>query len=49
VGTGTTADATATTVALGGRYRQVNADGTLGPVVTSVTLRNGEGAVLVKA
>ena len=49
VGTGTTADATATTHALGGRYRVVNADGTLGPVVTSVTLRNGEGVVLVKA
>lgn len=49
VGSGTTADATATTHTLGGRYRQLNADGTLGPVVTSVTLRNGEGAVLMKA
>jgi hypothetical protein len=49
VGTGTTADATATMVTLSGTYRVVNADGSLGPVVTSVTLRNGEGAVLVKA
>jgi hypothetical protein len=48
-GSGTTADATATTHALGGSYRLLHADGTLGPVVTSVTLRNGEGAVLVKA
>jgi hypothetical protein len=47
-GTGTLADATATTHQLGGNYRAVNADGTLGPVVTSVTLRNGEGAVLMK-
>ena len=47
--TGTTADATATTHQLNGSYRKVNADGTLGPVVTQVTLRNGEGAVLVKA
>jgi hypothetical protein len=49
VGAGTTADATATTHQLGGNYRVVNANGTLGPVVTSVTLRNGEGAILVKA
>jgi hypothetical protein len=48
-GTGTLADATATTHQLGGTYRRVNADGTLGPAVTSVTLRNGEGAVLMKA
>jgi hypothetical protein len=46
---GTTANNTATTHALGGSYRAVNANGTLGPVVTSVTLRNGEGAVLVRA
>ena len=26
-----------------------NADGTLGPVISSITLRNGEGAVLIKA
>ncbi|MBX9585381.1 MAG: hypothetical protein K2X87_34165 [Gemmataceae bacterium] len=48
-GEGTRADATATTHALGGNYRAVAADGTLGPVVTSITLRNGEGAVLVRA
>jgi hypothetical protein len=41
-------DKTATTFALGGKYRVVNADGTLGPVVTSITLRNGEGAILAK-
>ncbi|MBA4062701.1 MAG: hypothetical protein C0501_03150 [Isosphaera sp.] len=46
---GTTAGNTATTHALGGSYRAVNANGTLGPVVTAVTLRNGEGAVLVRA
>jgi hypothetical protein len=48
-GTGTTADNTATTHALGGSYRALNANGTLGPVITSITLRNGEGAVLIKA
>jgi hypothetical protein len=47
-GTGTTDDTTATTHPLGGSYRVLNADGTLGPVVTSITLRNGEGAVLIK-
>jgi hypothetical protein len=46
---GTTADGTATTFALGGSYRPLQADGTLGPVVSSVTLRNGEGAILIKA
>ncbi len=49
VGTGTTANNTATTHQLGGSYRKVNADGTLGPVITSLALRNGEGAVLIKA
>jgi hypothetical protein len=48
-GTGTTANNTATTHQLGGRYRSVRADGTLGPVITAITLRNGEGAVLVRA
>ena len=47
--TGTTDDATATTHQLGGNYRTLNADGTLGPVITQITLRNGEGAVLMKA
>jgi hypothetical protein len=48
-GKGTLDDATATVQQLGGSYRQVNADGSLGPVITSVTLRNGEGVVLIKA
>ncbi|HUR52711.1 MAG TPA: hypothetical protein VMZ71_01175, partial [Gemmataceae bacterium] len=43
----TTAD-TATTHALGGNYRVVKADGTLGPIVNRITLRNGEGVVLAK-
>jgi hypothetical protein len=46
---GTTADGTATTVALGGSYSPLNADGTLGTAVTSVSLRNGEGAILIQA
>lgn len=49
VGEGTTGNNTATTHQLGGTYRVVNSTGTLGPAVTSVTLRNGEGAILVKA
>jgi hypothetical protein len=44
---GTLADASATTYTPGGSYRLLQADGTLGPVVTSVSLRNGEGAILV--
>jgi hypothetical protein len=48
-GTGTTADETATTHDLGGSYRRLNADGTTGSVITSISLRNGEGAVLMKA
>jgi hypothetical protein len=47
--TGTTADATATTHHLGGSYRTLNADGTQGPIISQITLRGGEGAVLVKA
>jgi hypothetical protein len=46
---GTLSDASATVHQLGGSYQELQADGTLGPVVTSVTLRNGEGAILVKA
>jgi hypothetical protein len=46
---GTTANNTATTLALGGLYYPVNADGTLGAPITSITLRNGEGAILIKA
>jgi hypothetical protein len=45
---GTTADNTATTHYLGGTYREVRADGTLGPAITKITLRNGEGAVLAR-
>lgn len=48
-GTGTADDATATTHQLNGRYRQLYSDGSLGQVVTSITLRNSEGVVLVKA
>ena len=48
-GEGTTADNTATTHQLNGTYRVVNSTGTLGQFVTSITLRNGEGAILVKA
>jgi hypothetical protein len=47
--TGTLADATATTHDLGGTYYPLLADGTLGAPITSITLRNGEGAVLIKA
>jgi hypothetical protein len=46
--TGTTENNTATTHQLNGTYRVLNADGTLGRTVTSITLRNGEGAVLMK-
>jgi hypothetical protein len=46
---GTTSDATATTQDLGGTYYPLQADGTLGAPITSITLRNGEGAVLVNA
>ncbi|MBY0459266.1 MAG: hypothetical protein K2V38_18205, partial [Gemmataceae bacterium] len=42
-------DDTATTHYLGGTYRAVRADGSLGPPVTRVTLRNGEGVILAKA
>lgn len=48
-GAGTLSDATATTHLLNGTYRLLRADGTLSGPVTSVTLRNGEGAVLIKA
>src|SRR5258706_8346767 len=48
VGTGTLNTATATTHPLSGSYRALNPDGTLGPVVTRVTLRNAEGIALMK-
>jgi hypothetical protein len=47
--TGLTADATSTVHKLNGNYRELRADGTLGPVVTYARLRAGEGAILVKA
>jgi Hypothetical glycosyl hydrolase family 15 len=46
---GTIDAATATYHKLDGKYRVLNANGTLGPVVTSITLRNGEGAILIRA
>jgi hypothetical protein len=46
--TGTTIDRTATTHELGGTYRVLNSNGTVGEAVTRITLRNGEGAILVK-
>ena len=49
VGTGTVGDNTATTHQLDGTYRPLNADGTLGAETTTVTLRNGEGAVLIRS
>ena len=48
-GTGTTDQATATTHQLNGKYRQLYSDGSLGQVVTSIKLMNGEGVTLVKA
>jgi hypothetical protein len=45
--TGTVADNTATVEQLNGTYRPVQANGTLGAPVTSIKLRNGEGAILV--
>jgi hypothetical protein len=45
---GTTADNTATTHTLDGFYRPLRNDGTLGSPVNRITLRNGEGAILVK-
>jgi hypothetical protein len=40
---------TPVTVALGGSYKQVLIDGTLGPVVTSLSLRATEGAIMIPA
>jgi hypothetical protein len=34
---------------LGGTYRPLRADGTLGGAITSISLRNGEGAILIKS
>ncbi len=46
---GSVSDNTATWHNLNGSYRPLRADGTLGPAVTGVSLRNGEGVLLVKA
>jgi hypothetical protein len=46
-GDGTLGSNTATSLDLGGTYRPVRADGTLGWATTRVTLRNGEGAILI--
>jgi hypothetical protein len=45
----TTEDSTATQHDLGGTYQPLQADGTLGDPITKISLRNGEGAVLIKA
>jgi len=49
-GTGTTDTATATQHTLTGTYRVLNANGTLGPILQhpTVSLRNGEGMILIK-
>lgn len=41
-------DSTTTTHGLDGTYRPLRADGTLGPELTSITLRNSQGAILVR-
>jgi hypothetical protein len=46
---GSLSSASATTTRLNGTYRPLRANGTLGSPVTSITLRNGEGAILIKA
>src|SRR5262249_26524054 len=46
---GTLARTADTTLTLHGTYRLLRADGTLGAALTTVTLRNGEGAILIKA
>jgi hypothetical protein len=47
--TGTTANNTATVHKLNGNYRALQANGTLGSIINQISLRNGEGAILVKA
>jgi hypothetical protein len=44
---GTLADNTVTVHQLSRTYRPLQADGTLGAPVTSISLRNGEGAILI--
>jgi hypothetical protein len=45
----TLGDDTATSHELGAAYRPLRADGSLGESVTRVSLRNGEGAILIKS
>jgi hypothetical protein len=45
---GSLSGSTATTQKLNGTYRPLRANGTLGAPVTSISLRNGEGAILIK-
>ena len=45
---GTIADTTATWHPLDGVYRALRADGTLGAEITGISLRNGEGAILIR-
>ncbi len=40
---------TAKIITLGGTYKPLNADGTLGPAITTIDLKNWEGAVLIKS
>lgn len=47
--TGGTGDQSATVHQLDREYRKLSADGSLGPVTRTVSLRNGEGAILVPA
>lgn len=44
----TTGDDTATVHNMPGRFKPLNADGTLGDSITQVSLRNAEGAILIK-
>jgi hypothetical protein len=46
---GSLGDRSETTLQLRGTYRSVNADGTLGKPVTSISLCNGEGAILIRS
>jgi Bacterial Ig domain len=46
---GTLDDASATTFQLNGTYRPLSANGLLGAPITQITLRNGEGAILIKS
>ncbi len=48
-GVGGTGAAAVTTHNLNGNYRILNANGTSGPLVASVSLKHGEEATLVKA